>query len=544
MIKAYIVGPVLRPDSLGLFTPDMRETAGRKLSEIYAIQRAALKEAGIPDIDIVHRNRPDRTRLSIKPDAANLVCLFVRFDAVLDRELIYFMTRSRAESTILTASRMSHLTRLDRVEHGNGLLSGSGRRMAGKGDLKEEFYGVAMLRNPPAREFLERIQSDISVSMTDVLDALCADHKIHVVQWTQTGVNEPTRTGGGSYASSKVVTRFRKEARDPGRRKLRDEIRFLENMPDALRPLYPEVLRSGETDELVFMEQEFLPFSTLRHHLFTGRSPADRAVARIETILTRLYELAYAPHTRPAPADYLEQYHFQRLWHRLRYTFERAPVFNALLTARRIWINGRAYHNVPQLLSAFERSEQACSLVTPGLVSPYLHGDLHFENIMIDPEGSDFRLIDPRGYEYCDLYYDLGKISHSTNGKYDFIHEGRFELSWKAGEADVEAEYRITPSPIRDLYDQIDKAMRPLYRTITGESLAEERTLFAEAMHFCTMMPFHLGYDGREDKAVAIYLTGTILFNEACERFGLEVRDNGAPLGPQSWGRRTWRNVG
>lgn len=352
------------------------------------------------------------------------------------------------------------------------------------------------------------------------------------------------KAGGGSYARSDLVTRFRKEARDLGRRKLRDEIRFLHNLPDALRQLYPRVFSSGETDDLVFMEQEFLPFVTLRHHLFTGHVPRDSAVARIETILARLNELAYAPYARPTPPDYLEQYHFQRLWHRLRHTLDRAPVFNELFAARRIWINGRAYHNVPQLLLQFERSERACGLARPDFVSPYVHGDLHFENIMVDPASSDFRLVDPRGYEYCDLYYDLGKISHSTNGKYDFVHENRFQLSWAAGNGEVEAEFRLTPSPILDLYDQIDLAMRPLYRMVTGDPLAEERTLFAEAMHFCTMMPFHLRKDGREDKSVAIYLTGTILLNEVFERFGLNIVDDSAPVGPDFWGQQEWRNVG
>lgn len=544
MIKAYIIGPVLGPDLYGIVTASAQETAGRRLSEIYARQIAALNTAGIGDIEIVHRNRPDGTFLHIDPDETDLTALFVRFDAVLDQEMLYFMTRSRAEATILTASRTSHLRCLDSVEHDNGRLAGSGVRMADKGHLDEEFYGVAALRNAVAAQFLAAVQSDRVVSMADALDALCLEHDIYVVRWTQIGAKPQHRAGGGSYARSNLVTRFRKEARELGRRKLRDEIRFLGTLPTTLKPLYPEVVNSGETEEMVFMEQEFLPLVTMRHYLFTGQATADTAVGKIETILDRLNELAYAPFAQPSPADYLDQYHFQRLWHRLKHTLDRAPVFEPLFAAKRLWINGRPYHNVPQLLFQFERSEKARRMALPDTVSPYVHGDLHFENIMVDPASDAFRLVDPRGYDYCDLYYDLGKISHSTNGKYDFVHENRYALAWSVDGTEAEATFMVTPSPILDLYDEINQALGPLYREVTGDPLAEERTLFAEAMHFCTMMPFHLIGDGREDKSVAIYLTGALLFNQVLERFGLPAADTNAPVGPDYWGQQEWRNVG
>ncbi|OWK19148.1 hypothetical protein AJ88_43180 [Mesorhizobium amorphae CCBAU 01583] len=131
------------------------------------------------------------------------------------------------------------------------------------------------------------------------------------------------------------------------------------------------------------MEQEFLALVTLRQYLFTGDINADTAIAKLEGILDTLQRLAHKPHEKPSPVDYLQQYHFQRLWHRLKQTVDRAPVFHPILTARILWINGKAYHNVPQLLQQFERSERANRLARPEHVSPYVHGDLHFENIMV-----------------------------------------------------------------------------------------------------------------------------------------------------------------
>ena len=39
------------------------------------------------------------------------------------------------------------------------------------------------------------------------------------------------------------------------------------------------------------------------------------------------------------------------------------------------------------------------------------------------------------------------------------------------------------------------------------------RSLFSEAMHFCSVLPFHLAYDGKEEIGLALYLVGTMLLN-------------------------------
>ena len=62
-----------------------------------------------------------------------------------------------------------------------------------------------------------------------------------------------------------------------------------------------------------------------------------------------------------------------------------------------------------------------------------IHGDYFFANILYDPTADIIKLIDPRGdfggYGiYGDPNYDLAKLAHSVDGKYDFIVEDLFEL--------------------------------------------------------------------------------------------------------------------
>jgi len=91
-------------------------------------------------------------------------------------------------------------------------------------------------------------------------------------------------------------------------------------------------------------------------------------------------------------------------------------------------LNGQLYWNAPAMIAYMQASPDFNQLIALKHVSSYVHGDLHFENILIDPKAQKFKLVDPRGYRYCDVYYDFGKLSHSLNGKYDFLHEDKFEL--------------------------------------------------------------------------------------------------------------------
>ena len=56
-----------------------------------------------------------------------------------------------------------------------------------------------------------------------------------------------------------------------------------------------------------------------------------------------------------------------------------------------------------------------------------IHGDLFFGNMFYDVNSNILKVIDPRGSYgdirsiYGDIRYDIAKLNHSINGKYDFI---------------------------------------------------------------------------------------------------------------------------
>src|SRR3989338_1590499 len=142
------------------------------------------------------------------------------------------------------------------------------------------------------------------------------------------------------------------------------------------------------------------------------------------------------------------------------------------------------------------------------------HGDLHFGNILYSKEKEDlrFKLIDPGAHEASNFTYDIGKLYHSFYGLYDTIYLNRFELKEKSDTLiDITLDIETNQN-----YNYIKKNFKNIlenkkFKLLEQEPDWELKSLFAQACHFCSMMPFHIKDVA---KAKAIYLQGVILLNE------------------------------
>lgn len=176
-----------------------------------------------------------------------------------------------------------------------------------------------------------------------------------------------------------------------------------------------------------------------------------------------------------------------------------------------------------------------------------IHGDLHFDNIMIDSfdlEHPVDKLIDHGDFfiEGGDVAYDLGKLMHSFNGLYDFIHEGLFKLTWHTTpENELKCHLKITTNnhvfknPMQgggsgaNLHRYMPfyggEIVNYLYVSAHNEDIIKEvfagfgdcewllkRAKFNEAMHFLTMAQFHI--KDNPQRTLAIIITGLILMTQ------------------------------
>lgn len=118
-----------------------------------------------------------------------------------------------------------------------------------------------------------------------------------------------------------------------------------------------------------------------------------------------------------------------------------------------------------------------------------IHGDLCFANIMIDNNYSFVKVIDPRGKFgdfdiYGDSRYELAKLFHSVDGKYDFIIKDLFNISYDLNKSEI--NYKINDR-IRDF--DLYKLFVDIFRDEIGDDL--QKIELIESLLFLSMIPLH-----------------------------------------------------
>lgn len=118
-----------------------------------------------------------------------------------------------------------------------------------------------------------------------------------------------------------------------------------------------------------------------------------------------------------------------------------------------------------------------------------IHGDLCFANIMVDSNMSFVKVIDPRGKFgsfdiYGDTRYELAKLFHSIDGKYDFLIKDLFDLEFNAEvcRIDYKVKDRVRGYDLYQLFVNVFK------EEIGGDLKKIE---LIEALLFLSMIPLH-----------------------------------------------------
>ncbi|PKB53209.1 capsular biosynthesis protein [Clostridium sp. HMb25] len=118
-----------------------------------------------------------------------------------------------------------------------------------------------------------------------------------------------------------------------------------------------------------------------------------------------------------------------------------------------------------------------------------IHGDLCFTNIMVDNNFSFIKLIDPRGkfgsYDlYGDFRYELAKLFHSVDGKYDYIIKDLFTIDYDLEHRKINFQIS-TRVKTYELYD----VLLTVFQKEVGNNLKKIELI--EALLFLSMIPLH-----------------------------------------------------
>lgn len=323
---------------------------------------------------------------------------------------------------------------------------------------------------------------------------------------------------GGSYAQISRKHLVRKIADGEGKQKLENEIDWLKSLPKDIKGLFPIVVEDYRNNNLAWYEMPYYDFPNLRKNIITGVFTSCEAFDFINNILDVLFEKVYSKIITINPdSDWIIHKYFLRVMNRTSETIKKSKILKEIISQDYIKINNKKYRNMYKVLKDIISNEKLIEILIPKQLN-LIHGDLHFQNIFVGPldNGKPFIIADPSGEQNgSDIFYDLGKIWHSINGLYDLIHTNLFFLEKEKSIHSYKMFF--LNNDLTKIYSDLKNLLLvslPKRDFLRNDEYWLLKILFAEAMHFCSVVPFHLAYDGKERKAIALYLRSVILINE------------------------------
>lgn len=356
---------------------------------------------------------------------------------------------------------------------------------------------------------------------------------------------------------------------------IEDQIEFLTRMQQirSMKNYFPQIVKAHKIKrEIGKQKVDFWKYSipcfnmkSLKKNIF-GLPPNEDSVDLIKKAIREILRVTFEDifiHQQEElddPDKYIYETYHQKYLTRKKEILDLiieleddigARELKSIINAEKIQIGEKIYRNPEIVIEELFGINEFKRIISPPKVG-LIHGDLHFDNILIDLDLQDFinfKFIDPRGFKNSqDIAYDLGKMLHSAHGKYDFIHDGYYKVDIKfiridnqnnvnARELkfnewiDIEEEgggsRDITTSHVNLvseghlwIYDEIEKFIIDeikIKKYLDYDEFWAFRSYFNEAMHFCTMLPFH--YEKDKIRTISIFLKGIELINNAYDRY-------------------------
>lgn len=509
-----------------------------------------LKWCGIDDIVLVIGDRGkcwnDLSKKKIGDIAkANKVKLVLnKENDVTQPAYSLFLATKKFEPTIVVDGdvvfRKEIIKDLITDKRNNVLVSRAGRNVSEKGgklifrqgrledagiDLHDNLFpwhvysGIMKINASCLRDFAGLAGNKKQSDLLDILSLLCNQHEIANLLEFEI---KDERLLGGSGAKIERRHIIRKEA-PKGNWKLEGQIRWLLQVPDDLKDYFPKVLCYDLDSDPIWYEMPAYNIPSLRKLLLTGEVSSEDAINFLYRVLDFLFMNVYSRDKKEVK-NWVEYKHIGRIETRLVETVRKAPLFEKIFGANAVRLNNKIYENIPSLLWKIKYCPTLISDLQPPFIS-MVHGDLHFQNIIWDIPTDRFILTDPRGdINGSDFAYDLGKLAHCFDGLYDFMHEDLFTLTTRFDAnvfcTNLYFTHTLGVKVYKEIKDKFPKRIAPIVEKIDRNWLM--RAEFNNACHLSSVMPFHLKNDGKEQRAIALYLTGVRLMNDFIDKYGKE----------------------
>ena len=272
--------------------------------------------------------------------------------------------------------------------------------------------------------------------------------------------------------------------------KFKNEILWYLKLPNSIKYLSPRIFDYSVEYNNMRVKMEYYGYSTIHEMFVYGDFNKKQWKQVYESIFMANYDMRNFTQVSEKQniRNTLKSMYLDKTIDRLNKLREDKNFKQFFLN--NIIINEKQYNSLQFYMDNLEKILENNNIYNLEILS-IIHGDLCFSNILYDLDTSIIRLIDPRGkfgeYDiYGDFRYDLAKLSHSVNGKYDFIINDLFDISIE--ENNINLNIQIT---------QNSKISEMVFNNYLDEKLKKEVRLI-ESLLFLSMIPLHKDYPTRQ----------------------------------------------
>ena len=297
--------------------------------------------------------------------------------------------------------------------------------------------------------------------------------------------------------------------RSSNKQKIDNEIYFYKNIPNQIKRYFPLILRTEQKSNYSSYEMEFISKPTLSEiYLFNeiGHNSIYRIFNSIEKVLDSFYGKKHIVEDCPT-------------WIYSTKTNSRLENLSKIINQKEIddinilesiynsnfKINNINFPSLKRTFFSLKEQIKKFDNVSPLFIG---HGDLCFNNILVDPLFGNVNLIDPKAEKYfdnniyglVDKFYDLSKLNHSIEGIYDSVVNNLFKLEI----LDLNnISFEVYKPKEYDIYNMYFSEIIS-YKRIKKDDL---RLLTANL--FFSMLPLHIE---NVKKVIALAFLGNIFF--------------------------------
>lgn len=263
------------------------------------------------------------------------------------------------------------------------------------------------------------------------------------------------------------------------------EIKWYLKLPADVEYVRPRIFDYSVSHTSPYVSMEYYAYHTVHELFLYGDLTAKQWKDIFDRIAFVTKEFKKYSVVDESITDSLESMYLTKTLQRFE-QIRQETVFKSFFN-NPIRVNGRKYKSLDEIITLLQ------SYIPQMLYDirefNIIHGDLCFANIMVDSNFFFIKLIDPRGkFGKFDIYgdsrYELAKLLHSVDGKYDFIIKDLFNIEFDVASSQI--DYSIQDR-VRDF--DLYKLFIESFADEIGEDLNKIELI--EALLFLSMIPLH-----------------------------------------------------